>query len=54
VTLLVLTVCLCACLPEQLKADPGVWSIRLAEGRAKDLYEMVQEGPSGETEKTPR
>jgi hypothetical protein len=36
----------------QLKANPGVWQLRLAEGRASDLYNIVvsadaDEGPGG-------
>ncbi|CAN0232181.1 unnamed protein product [Discosporangium mesarthrocarpum] len=31
----------------QLKAVPGVWDLSLAEGRASDLYELVDPAPRG-------
>lgn len=31
----------------QLRADPGIWKVRLAEGRARELYEVVREDPTG-------
>ena len=37
----------------QLRADPGVWSVRLAEGRARELYELVKEAADGSLEPVP-
>jgi UDP-glucose:glycoprotein glucosyltransferase len=38
----------------QLKANPGVWRVQLAQGRAKELYEVVQTAEErGGWERTP-
>ena len=37
----------------QLRADPGLWKVQLAAGRARELYELVRETGGGQLELLP-